>query len=63
MDWMKWVVLGILLLLGTKSVTVGSGFDFTFWYRFRKFYREWYFHKREPETFKEYITRVGYKED
>ena len=63
MDWMKWVVYGMFLLIWTKSITVGSEFNFTLWYRFRKVYREWYFNKREPETFKEYIRRVGYKED
>lgn len=63
MIWTIWILYVMFVLVWVKSTTIGSEFDFTLWYRFRKFYRYWYFHKRVPETFKEYINRVGYKEE
>ena len=57
---MKWVILVCFLLVWLKSTTVGSEFDFILWFRFRKFYISWYFHKRVPETFKQYLFKTGY---
>ena len=44
----------ILILIWLKSITIGSEFDFTLWFRYKKHYSHWYFNKRVPQTYQEY---------
>ena len=62
MKWFEIIWVVMLCLIWLKSLTVGSEFDFVLWFRFRKTYRHWYFKKRVPESFHEYLNRVGYRE-
>jgi hypothetical protein len=62
MKWLLYVWVILLCAIWLKSISVGSEFDFILWFRFRKMYREWYFKKRVPESFREYLRRVGYHE-
>jgi hypothetical protein len=57
---MKWIFFVCFLLVWLKSITVGSEFNFIFWFRFRKFYTHWYFKLREPETFEDYTKKTPY---